>query len=687
MVQFTKKNKKIILSSSMFIGINSNIYCVCCKGKKCSGEKPNTTSENNDLTTKTGNPDTQKNQNPPTQKPPKSEFQLKKEQILQKIEELRKLCPGCKGKSSVDGKSYEQNYLGELNKIHKDINDLLDDKNITSLKFFELSINSVEKNIKGTLKLLLKNDNDLKIFELVKEIKKIKDKAIKDEISEDIKKLENENKNSENVENAEKVKNSLMELAKKIEDQLNKEDSSRKKRNNVLNLLKTLEDLKVKTIGEIRDLEVTEKQINDAKTIEQLNAFENTLKTKEKDINNIIDYNNTICKDQKEFSDSFRKRKVEIADIFFTNDEFKNKLKNNNPADDEIKEYYQMYHDMTNDVFNHQVALDLQIYRYILKFEGFTTALDNIFKKTVKYYFTGYWENSNKRVSFYTDIKGNKYTLDKFKDECDIDSGLFTVDDNKFQFVRCKGCKDINCISCKLKGLLTDENILKKFTDIYENNGWGIINPNVTVKRDIMWLNRIIYCGLKKDFQGKKYYIIDNKEVNFNLFKEDLTHDFIKCVMIEWALTIEFMKRFIPNYYNGSNEFYLYRTFKPKYGSDFIDLKSINDNFYDCTSLIAPSFIPQDLCGYKEQIKLCSFTQTVQPVKFYKCYYNHIISPNEKCILKDDNEHEIGFIGIKKNDNEVIYERISSKAGDDYLQDYINFLDKRRTENEKKNLK
>ena len=87
MVEFIKKNKKIILSSSIFIGINNlnnNIFGQC--SGKCGRDKNNISgstsigdtnredeNQSGDKDPKKGNPP----QNPP-QNPNKSPFQIKK---------------------------------------------------------------------------------------------------------------------------------------------------------------------------------------------------------------------------------------------------------------------------------------------------------------------------------------------------------------------------------------------------------------------------------------------------------------------------------------------------------------------------------------------------------------------------------------------------------------------------------
>ena len=119
MLEFIKKNKKIILNSSIFIGINNlnnNIFGQC-SGKCRKAEDKNIvdspTSESNNTINNNDNenpledkkPSEGKNPNKKNlpQNPSKSNFQIKKEQLLKKISDLEKLCPefkritsGCK---------------------------------------------------------------------------------------------------------------------------------------------------------------------------------------------------------------------------------------------------------------------------------------------------------------------------------------------------------------------------------------------------------------------------------------------------------------------------------------------------------------------------------------------------------------------------------------------------------------
>ena len=197
-----------------------------------------------------------------------------------------------------------------------------------------------------------------------------------------------------------------------------------------------------------------------------------------------------------------------------------------------------------------------------------------------------------------------------------------------------------------------------------------------------MLMKRIIYDGLKKN---KKYdfYSLKINKTNFyeqypkDEFCKEISDKFRKSVMIEWALTIEFMKRFIPKYYNGSNEFNLYRTFNK---IDSVD--KIKPDIYESTSLIGNFFlgINKSNLFYLEPkyLNSCNILFTkIENIKYYKCLFNYIVSPNEDTILKDDKELEIGFIGID--------EKYVKNEVENTVNGYMKYLDKSREENFDKN--
>ena len=498
---------------------------------------------------------------------------------------------------------------------------------------------------------------------------------------------------------------------------------------------------------------------NDIKKKENIQKLDNILKDlndKKIEINKLIkeddEKDKYFCKNQEEFIEKFNKRKNILAEQF--NEELKNKLKSTNLESKDIdskdnNNYFTMYQQMTNDIFNHDISLDLQIYRYILNLEGFIIAFDNIFNKDVRLHIPviGYDENSqigniigikydnkyyffknkvndlsvifDKKELIYEDTNEGKKTTKyediefddlgkktrKFIEDVNKKTNFFggqikyetkvkeiekklkyinnklgeiAVDNEKFKYLRCNGkCTNgDNCVSCKLRKLLENEKCLDLFLNIYKQQGESSDKP------EAMLMKRIIYDGLKKN---KKYdfYSLKINKTNFyeqypkDEFCKEISDKFRKSVMIEWALTIEFMKRFIPKYYNGSNEFNLYRTFNK---IDSVD--KIKPDIYESTSLIGNFFlgINKSQLFYLEPkyLNSCNILFTkIENIKYYKCLFNYIVSPNEGTILNDDKGLEIGFIGID--------EKYVKNEVENTVNGYMEYLDKSREENFDKN--
>ena len=123
--------------------------------------------------------------------------------------------------------------------------------------------------------------------------------------------------------------------------------------------------------------------------------------------------------------------------------------------------------------------------------------------------------------------------------------------------------------------------------------------------------------------------------------------------MLEWALTIEFMKRFISEF-TGKNEFYLYRTMGFSSNDNYKPTNKLLSQAVDSTSLFGPCYFEMSsntiICLHKIKAKL------------YCCFFNHIINPfseekpykkcNEKNFLSykllGDHECEIGYIPVNQ---------------------------------------
>ena len=164
--------------------------------------------------------------------------------------------------------------------------------------------------------------------------------------------------------------------------------------------------------------------------------------------------------------------------------------------------------------------------------------------------------------------------------------------------------------------------------------------------------------------------------------------------MLEWSLTIEFMKKFIPEF-TGKNEFYLYRTMGFSNDTKYKHPNELLSQTVDSTSLFGPCYFEMSnhniICFHKIKAKL------------YCCFFNHIINPfSEEEIYKSgvkdetgkkpkkflkgkllgDYECEIGYIPVnQKYEEEVKYE-----AGKDEIGNLQNYVYERSVENFKQNM-
>jgi len=184
---------------------------------------------------------------------------------------------------------------------------------------------------------------------------------------------------------------------KKYEEELKKTLEDRKKECNDLleevnNLIKDNFTKYFKKI-DIK-IDIDKKDIEDKDNVDELDNIIKDLKNKKDEIDKLIEEDNKkdkyVCETKEEFIQKFNERKNILADRF--NDPVKNNLKSHNLDSDNIGDYFTMYSEMTNDVFNHEISLDLQIYRYILKLEGFTTALDYVLNEKIKLYITNNYD-------------------------------------------------------------------------------------------------------------------------------------------------------------------------------------------------------------------------------------------------------------------------------------------------------
>ena len=376
----------------------------------------------------------------------------------------------------------------------------------------------------------------------------------------------------------------------------------------------------------------------------------NNEKEKKKDDKN----DNYICQNEDKFIEKFNKMKNNLVENYFKNEDLKTKIKSNNLSKTNINDYFKMYHKMIddNEIFNHKIALELQIYRYILNLEGFTNILDNIiidekfqFWVIDKYDKTG---NIFSKIQFNEENVNENNINFKFKfikENSNIKDNIYRsgdcyIDEEKFKYLRCDGCNDKNCLSCKLRNLLIKEGLFNEnksdnngiFVKIYKSQS---DNSHSEFSKNI---KNIIYNGLKDELKNTDFFTkYENSEL-----KENINGDIRKCIFIEWALTIEFLKRFNKNILKNDN-FILYRTLT-KYKIEKVDL-------FESTSLCCPIFLPSDINKRKNTKNLFFFK--TDNINYFRCIFNYIISPIKDSMFISANnldyELEVGYIPLKRN--------------------------------------
>lgn len=309
---------------------------------------------------------------------------------------------------------------------------------------------------------------------------------------------------------------------------------------------------------------------------------------------------------------------------------------------------------MTNDIFTKEVTLELISYIDILKEKGFIDALNNIFKQNIVFYsylrFLNCLDDTYNENKFYLDVIEEddiikiKISVNKAKlsNNCKkIKSGTIYVNDEKFKYFRCKGCNDINCISCKLRTFLEEQEIKDKFKKIFFEQG------NDSNSDNSLDIKRFIYQSLKDEYKNLDFYI---KVQDLNKI---LDEDFRKCIFTEWALTILFLQRFIKYIYGENGKLNLYRSIFNK--KDKLLENIIQTDLFESTSIFDPVFL---FNSYNSLKKINNFEFfEVKDVKFYRCLFNYIISFNECMIFgfwgQGDTEQEIGFIPINYKFNKM----------------------------------
>ena len=603
----------------------------------------------------------------------------------------------CCGGNDKKGKgccSYGQNK--DNNEITRDDDDKEkeeeDNGKEEQLKQQQAELENKKNDIKSLLKEVIDSNSQLPEKDRV-EIK-TKNKDIDD--CDDIESLNNIFKELNGI------KTQIFNKANEVNNKELAEQIIVNKRNNVIKIFDEVDDL-IKKMGEIIDnnfrIEITKDEIQKENGIKELNKIESDLNKQKLELIELykkLTTDTPICETEYDFIEKFNERKNILADRF--NDPVKNNLKSNNLDSTNIDDdYFVMYQDMTKDIFSHEIALDLQIYRYILKLEGFIEALDNIIKRDrIQYDFFTEYSNFNggynaeifkKKDNYYLDYysKIDIKNYEKFKD---IYSGIFYIKDKffkyvPFKYVRCEKdkCdydkKEEYCISCKLRNLLEKENIGDLYKKIYKEYG-GSSDAGGTVRT-------FIYNHINSKYKKTEKFLNPSFYKDYELEKN---RDEKKVLMIEWALTIEFMKRFIPEF-TGKNKFYLYRTMGFSSNDNYIPTNKLLSQAVDSTSLFGPCYF-----GMHKNIIICLHKIEA---KLYCCFFNHIINPFSKgeryasnvkkeflnCKLKVDYECEIGYIPVNQKYKEEVKCEASKPGEIGKIQNYIY---ERTIENFKQNM-
>ncbi len=248
--------------------------------------------------------------------------------------------------------------------------------------------------------------------------------------------------------------------------------------------------------------------------------------------------------------------------------------------------------------------------------------------------------------------------IEELKEEFTFPSGAIFIENEYFKYLRCDGCNSVNCVSCKLKKYLDSKGIYNLFVDVYCNmgaEGTGSHSSNI---------RNIINNGLKPKVIKEQ---IDNKYFNKEwISKTEIDDNIKKCFFLEWALTIEFLSRFV-KIISDNNSLSLYRLLK-------IESNEITKYTpFESTSIFGASFI-----GNTNDIRKCFVASNVD---LWRCIFCYIISPDRysmfnnckkeerKYLYSFDFELEVGYIPINKEDkytykNDLDREAFKKKSKD-----------------------
>lgn len=361
---------------------------------------------------------------------------------------------------------------------------------------------------------------------------------------------------------------------------------------------------------------------------------------------------------------------------------------------DSIKKDYKKMANEMSEIFTNEFIAELIKTRLLLHTLGICEALDNIinenlvfipyissdnfgcFAKTVKLLRTKKKKNNITTSNILASLEaidnineeeeeeedGNKPDIEKLKNVFTFPSGAIFIENEYFKYLRCDGCNSVNCVSCKLKKYLASKGIDDLFVKIYCNIGAEGTGNHTSNIRNI--INNGLKPEVMKEQMDNKYF--DKKWIS----KMGIDDNIKKCFFLEWALTIEFLSRFV-KIISDDNSLSLYRLLKIE--SD----KITKYNPFESTSIFGASFI-----GNSEISRKCFVASNVD---LWRCIFCYFISPDKysmfnNCEVKDrkylysfDFELEVGYIPINKEDKYTYKNDLDREA---FKKKSLDFFDK-----------
>ncbi|MBQ2350510.1 MAG: hypothetical protein II393_04545, partial [Cytophagales bacterium] len=225
--------------------------------------------------------------------------------------------------------------------------------------------------------------------------------------------------------------------------------------------------------------------------------------------------------------------------------------------------------------------------------------------------------------------------------------GGIYINNESFYRLRCDGeCNaQKNCVSCLLNSLLLD---LGLCTKQYKTR------DDINAEKD-GFVGLFKKQGMFSELSlGIKKFVLDhtkyqrpckiNSQLKIKKIKSyKLTEQMRKCIMVEWALTVELLKLLSPIIYGNqyTTNTILYRTIKTDHLKK--EYKRRRD-FFESTSLVGPVYASSAGVSLSE-IFFSSYIK-FNNVPLYRCLFNYIISPGPISLfgIKGDPEQEIGCI-------------------------------------------